>query len=161
MIIELHSRSWVRQSVNLLTKSVLNRTVHRARFVVCCPRVVIYTRVFVENLTHQVSRGRVCRVGKKVCPRFRGSACWRSGEITQPRTNLFGHLCKSWQTHGRSLSFLPPSTLSSIDREMDAIENIGCTGEGWGGVTVLHTSLLNGITLDHCTISTFVSSSSV
>ena len=32
---------------------------------------------------------------KKVCPRLRDSACWRSGEITQPRTNFFGQLCIS------------------------------------------------------------------
>ena len=30
---------------------------------------------------------------KKVCPRLRDSACWRSGEITQPKTNFFGQLC--------------------------------------------------------------------
>ena len=32
-------------------------------------------------------------LAKKVCPRLRDSACWHSGEITQPRTNSFGHLC--------------------------------------------------------------------
>ena len=42
---------------------------------------------------------------KKVCPRLRDSACWRSGEITQPRTHFFGQLCtkfrshKAWQSH--------------------------------------------------------------
>ena len=30
---------------------------------------------------------------KKVCPKLRDSAWWRSGEITQPRTNFFGQLC--------------------------------------------------------------------
>ena len=29
----------------------------------------------------------------KVCPRLRDSACWRSGEITQPRTSLIGEPC--------------------------------------------------------------------
>ena len=29
----------------------------------------------------------------KVCPRLRDSACWRSGEITQPRTSLIRESC--------------------------------------------------------------------
>ena len=29
----------------------------------------------------------------KVCPRLRDSACWRSGEITQPRTSLIREPC--------------------------------------------------------------------
>ena len=29
----------------------------------------------------------------KVCPRLRDSACWRSGEITQPRTSLIWEPC--------------------------------------------------------------------
>ena len=29
----------------------------------------------------------------KVCPRLRDSACWRSGEITQPRTSLIRGPC--------------------------------------------------------------------
>ena len=33
-------------------------------------------------------------MAKKVCPRLHDSACWRSGEITQPRTNFLGQLCK-------------------------------------------------------------------
>ena len=33
-------------------------------------------------------------LAKKVCPRLRDSTCWRSGEITQPRTNFFGQLCR-------------------------------------------------------------------
>ena len=32
-------------------------------------------------------------MAKKVCSRLRDSACWRSGEITQPRTNSFGQSC--------------------------------------------------------------------
>ena len=32
-------------------------------------------------------------LAKKVCPRLSDSACWRSGEITQLRTNFFGQLC--------------------------------------------------------------------
>ena len=34
----------------------------------------------------------------KVCPRLRDSACWRSGEITQPRTSLIREPCKTHQT---------------------------------------------------------------
>ena len=34
-------------------------------------------------------------LAKKVSPRLRDSACWRSGEITQPRTHSFGQLCTS------------------------------------------------------------------
>ena len=41
---------------------------------------------------------------KKVCPRLRYSACWRSGEITQPRTHCFGQLCKSSETADRNLN---------------------------------------------------------
>ena len=29
----------------------------------------------------------------KVCPSLRDSACWRSGEITQPRTSLIREPC--------------------------------------------------------------------
>ena len=32
-------------------------------------------------------------LAKKDCPRWRDSACWRCGEITQPRTYFFDHLC--------------------------------------------------------------------
>ena len=32
-------------------------------------------------------------LAKQVCHRLRDSACRRSGEITQPRTNFFGQLC--------------------------------------------------------------------
>ena len=32
-------------------------------------------------------------LAKKVCPGLHDSACWRSGEITQLRTNFFGQLC--------------------------------------------------------------------
>ena len=31
-------------------------------------------------------------LAKRVCPRLRDSACWRSGDITQPMTNFFGQL---------------------------------------------------------------------
>ena len=31
------------------------------------------------------------RFGQKVCPMLRDSACWRSGEITQPRTNFLAN----------------------------------------------------------------------
>ena len=34
-------------------------------------------------------------LAKKVSPRLRDSACWRSAEITQPRTHFFGQLCMS------------------------------------------------------------------
>ena len=38
-------------------------------------------------------RARICtELAKKVSPGLRDSACWRSGEITQPRTNFFGQL---------------------------------------------------------------------
>ena len=30
-------------------------------------------------------------LAKKVCPRLRDSACWRSGEITQPRTKFLAN----------------------------------------------------------------------
>ena len=33
--------------------------------------------------------------GGAVYPRLRDSARWRSGELTQPRTNFFGQLCRS------------------------------------------------------------------
>ena len=42
----------------------------------------------------------------KVCPRLRDSACWRSGEITQPRTSLIREPCKdhrpSWDCISQS-----------------------------------------------------------
>ena len=34
-------------------------------------------------------------VPNKVCPRLRDSACWRSGEITQPRTSLIREPCRN------------------------------------------------------------------
>ena len=34
-------------------------------------------------------------MAKKVCPRLRDSACWRSVEITQPSINFFAQLCTS------------------------------------------------------------------
>ena len=36
---------------------------------------------------------RFTELANKVCPRLCDSASWRSGEITQPRTNFFGQLC--------------------------------------------------------------------
>ena len=37
---------------------------------------------------------RCCtELAKKVCTRLRDSAYWCIGEITQPRTNIFGQLC--------------------------------------------------------------------
>ena len=42
------------------------------------------------ELHEQVSQSELA---KKVSPRLRDSACWRSGEITQPRTHFFGQLC--------------------------------------------------------------------
>ena len=34
-------------------------------------------------------------LAKKGCPSLHDSACWCSGEITQPRANFFGQLCKT------------------------------------------------------------------
>ena len=39
------------------------------------------------------AHGSCTELAKKVCPRLHDSACWHSGEITQPRTNFFVQLC--------------------------------------------------------------------
>ena len=45
----------------------------------------------------------------KVCPRLRDSACWRSGEITQPRSHFFGQLLYCLSTNlGHFFTPLPP-----------------------------------------------------
>ena len=41
-----------------------------------------------KNYTHLGTE-----MAKKVCPRLCDSACWRSGEFTQPRTHFFDQLC--------------------------------------------------------------------
>ena len=46
--------------------------------------------------------GSFSELAKNVCPSLHDSACWRSGEITQPRTHFFGPLC----TQLRSYSFI-------------------------------------------------------
>ena len=52
--------------------------------------------VCIKNLSSwntEAASGSSNRVGKKKRPRLRDSACWRSGEITQPRKKFFGLLC--------------------------------------------------------------------
>ena len=48
------------------------------------------------------SGGNCTELAKKVCTRLRDSACWRSGEITQPRTNFCGHPCIKIGLPGKS-----------------------------------------------------------
>ena len=48
-----------------------------------------------RTLTDELPTSQHTELVKKVCPRLRDSACWLSGEITQPRTNFFGLLCTS------------------------------------------------------------------
>ena len=48
---------------------------------------------FPTCLKTYASGSRITELAKKVCPWLRDSACWRSGEITQPRTTVFGQLC--------------------------------------------------------------------
>ena len=44
---------------------------------------------------------KICtELAKKVCPRLRDSACWRSGETTQPMTHFFGQLCNISNSSG-------------------------------------------------------------
>ena len=38
----------------------------------------------------------VTTIQYRVCPRLRDSACWRSGEITQPRTNVLVNSVETW-----------------------------------------------------------------
>ena len=83
-------------------------------------------------------------LAKKVCPRLRDSACWRSGEITQPRTNVLANsvlfvrkfevlLCSDVK-YGRPLeklkSIFPPfpsltSSSSSFTSNFDCILDSG------------------------------------
>ena len=55
-------------------------------------------------------------LAKKMCPRLRDSACWRSDEITQPRINFFGQLrispCASLLPRGELETHNIPSKLS-------------------------------------------------
>ena len=49
---------------------------------------------------------RYYRVGQNSFSyRLRDSTCWRSGEITQPRTNIFGPLCTGWQAAENKADF--------------------------------------------------------
>ena len=58
---------------------------------------------------------------KCVLCRLRDSACWRSGEITQPRTNFFGQLC-TWRTWTRKFI---SSLRSRSRRRRRSAPNIG------------------------------------
>ena len=46
---------------------------------------------------------KITELAKKECPRLRDSACWRSGEITQPRTHFFGQLCTYRKNSAKSM----------------------------------------------------------
>ena len=75
---------------------------HFAKDVLFCFGVSVKTLDVLLELMIKLPTTRSCctELAKKVCPcRLRDSACWRSGEITQPRTNFFGQLC----TLGRRL----------------------------------------------------------
>ena len=46
-----------------------------------------------EGKRHKFDVNFTAGLPNKVCPRLRDSACWRSGEITQPRTSLIREPC--------------------------------------------------------------------
>ena len=48
---------------------------------------------------------------KKVCPRLRDSACWRRGEITQPRTIFLANSVYLWTLHS-ALPYMNKQTVS-------------------------------------------------
>ena len=57
----------------------------------------------------------------KVCPRLRDSACWRSGEITQPRTSLIREPCTPSKL-GRLPKVLPNPTEVSENEAIEAVQ---------------------------------------
>ena len=62
----------------------------------------------------------------KVCPRLRDCACWRSGEITQPRTSLIREPCSSFGegregTTGRSSVRQSASSIWQVVHLLDII----------------------------------------
>ena len=59
-----------------------------------------------------------------VCPRLRDSACWRSCEITQPRTNFFAQLCRVIvliTLYSNSTSTLPLSNVPNNPNIVDPL----------------------------------------
>ena len=69
--------------------------------------------------TIMVAIGPITELAKKVRHRLRDSACWRSGEITQPRTNFFGQLCTVC-TARRGMGIRQGRRLISIQRNATA-----------------------------------------
>ena len=61
----------------------------------------------------------------KVCPRLRDSACWSSGEITQPRTSLIREPCNhAALSMIRAGSDPSPISLANFDSKVPKIPDL-------------------------------------
>ena len=75
---------------------------------------------FPDERTNDRGIDHPLQLSKKNCPRLRDSACWRSGEITQPWTNFFVQLCTSNLFSALRLrSFLAPMPPSPNEKERE------------------------------------------
>ena len=69
-----------------------------------------------EGKRHKFDVNFTAGLPNKVCPRLRDSACWRCGEITQPRKSLIREPCMRSKGYFRTmllLAYMQP-TLSPI-----------------------------------------------